>query len=147
MCIFVVCNKYCIITQQHIINMQEGDYVSHNMEWLRWIVQKNTFYSSEKGNNHITNNWLPDTTFYEFQEYPRKAKLNKLRQYNRPNGALTFLWWRAAPTCGFVHARISFDLFVSCIQKISQATSRQGRRLRFGMFTVLTTIRSTKVLW
>ena len=28
-----------------------------------------------------------------------------------------------------------------------EATSKQGRRLRFGMLTVLTNIRSTMVLW
>ena len=47
---------------------------------------------------------------------------------------------------GFVRPFIRFISFVDSKKKI-QATSKQGRRLRFGMLTVLTNIRSTKVLW
>merc|ERR1712121_241276 len=39
-----------------------------------------------------------------------------------------------------------FHLLVSCVEKKIQATSKQGRRLRFGMLIALTNIRSTKVL-
>ena len=34
-----------------------------------------------------------------------------------------------------------------CVNKKMQDTSKQGRRLRFGMLTVLTNLRSTKVRW
>ena len=37
--------------------------------------------------------------------------------------------------------------FIRCVQKKFQATSRQGRMLRYGMLTVLTNRTSTKVLW
>ena len=39
-----------------------------------------------------------------------------------------------------------FRQSVSSVKKNFQATSKQGRRLRFGMLTALTNIRSTKVL-
>ena len=38
-------------------------------------------------------------------------------------------------------------LSITCVRKFFLATSKQGRRRRFGMSTVLTNIRSTKVLW
>ena len=41
---------------------------------------------------------------------------------------------------------ITYVSYVSCVYKKIWATSKQGRRLRFGMLTVLTNIRSTKVL-
>ena len=49
----------------------------------------------------------------------------------------------AASIYGFVRF-VSFVLFVE--EKKIQATSKQGGRLRFGMLTVLTNIRSTKLL-
>ena len=41
---------------------------------------------------------------------------------------------------------ITYVSYVSCVNKNIYATSKQGRRLRFGMLTVLTNLRSTKVL-
>ena len=52
----------------------------------------------------------------------------------------SFLWCGLAPPCGFVGV-----CFV-CPKKC-QAPSRQGKRLSFGILTVLTNIISTMVLW
>ena len=51
----------------------------------------------------------------------------------------------AASIYGFVRY-ITLRTFRTCVKKKIQATSKQGWRLRFGMLTILTNIRSTKVL-
>ena len=48
----------------------------------------------------------------------------------------------AASIYGFVR-----DVTFVTSKKNVNATSKQGRRLKFGMLTVLTNIRSTNVLW
>ena len=49
----------------------------------------------------------------------------------------------AASKYGFVRLLVSFV----CLAKNLYATSKQGRRLSFGMLTVITNIRSTIVSW
>ena len=56
-----------------------------------------------------------------------------------------FFRQHAASIYGFVHYVCMYVCYV-CVSKKFWATSKQGRRLRFGMLTVLTNIRSTKVL-
>ena len=46
--------------------------------------------------------------------------------------------------CSFFSFRLFH--FICCVPKNFRLTSREGRRLKFGMLTVLTNIRSTKVL-
>ena len=57
-----------------------------------------------------------------------------------------FFRQHAASIYGFVRFVRSFR-FVRFVKKNCQATSMQRRRVRFGMLTVLTNIRSTKVFW
>ena len=71
-------------------------------------------------------------------------------------GAGGWWWWVCKPilVIGFAQADQFYDfktvnkLFSknTYLQKVL-ATSRQGRRLRIGMLTVLTNITSTKALW
>ena len=65
--------------------------------------------------------------------------IKKYHIYDRFFPATVFLCSEAAPISGFVCP--------FCVSKKFSGTSWQGWRLRFGMLTVLTNIRSNKLLW
>ena len=63
-----------------------------------------------------------------------------------------FSFWAASCLniwfCAYVHFVCMFVSNVCLIcHRCFKSTSKQGRRLRFGMLTVLTNIKSTKLLW
>ena len=76
--------------------------------------------------------------FLCFWSYSRTCYFN----FNKWSMVNMLFRQHAASGYGFVR----FVSFVSFVAKKIEATSKQGRRLRFGMLTVLTNIRSTKVL-